>query len=251
MNFVTYAPLARRTLKVLPYQQHLIHMALGLCGEVGEIIDAIKKFAIYEKGVDPSGAKDADGKPLVVKVADGGVIDKINLMEELGDVCWYFACLLDDLQIHPAAVDASVASGYAQGSAVKPKDVFETSQCLLALGMGIYGIALTMVSRKDFKPGGKEFSDLCAALGESVGFIAGTFNLDMAQVLERNIAKLAKRYGDKYSDLAATNRDTAAERLVLEAGDKAVADAVEQGKTNGLEVLREHAEDAAREGGAA
>lgn len=39
-----------------------------------------------------------------------------------------------------------------------------------------------------------------------------------AQCRETNIAKLAKRYGDKFTDFAANNRDLAAERAVLEQG---------------------------------
>ena len=45
--------------------------------------------------------------------------------------------------------------------------------------------------------------------------------VDLAEAFEVNIAKLAKRYGDKYSDYAAINRDIDAERAVLEAGTKA------------------------------
>jgi len=47
-------------------QAHNIHMALGLAGEVGELIDAIKKEAIY-----------------------GKVLDRENLIEELGDIEFY------------------------------------------------------------------------------------------------------------------------------------------------------------------
>jgi hypothetical protein len=45
-------------------------------------------------------------------------------------------------------------------------------------------------------------------------------DVDLGQAYDVNIAKLAKRYGDKYSDYAAVNRDIDAERAVLEAGAK-------------------------------
>jgi NTP pyrophosphatase (non-canonical NTP hydrolase) len=51
------------TLKVL-------HAAMGLCTEAGEIMDAVKRHLIY-------------GKPL----------DFVNLMEEQGDTFWYQALL--------------------------------------------------------------------------------------------------------------------------------------------------------------
>lgn len=45
---------------------HLIHMALGMAGEAGELVDAIKKHAIYCKPLDSE-----------------------NIIEELGDLEWY------------------------------------------------------------------------------------------------------------------------------------------------------------------
>lgn len=35
-----------------PLKAHLEHMAIGVCGEAGELADAIKKHAIYNKGLD-------------------------------------------------------------------------------------------------------------------------------------------------------------------------------------------------------
>ena len=43
--------------------------------------------------------------------------------------------------------------------------------------------------------------------------------IDEEVVRERNIAKLKKRYGDKYSDVRANERDLTTERKILE-GDK-------------------------------
>lgn len=55
-----------------PANARLLHYALGLCTEVGELQDAIKKFVAY-------------GKP----------VDRTNIKEELGDILWYHARLLD------------------------------------------------------------------------------------------------------------------------------------------------------------
>lgn len=44
-------------------QAHMLHMAIGISGEAGEILDAIKKHAIYQKSLDVS-----------------------NVVEELGDL---------------------------------------------------------------------------------------------------------------------------------------------------------------------
>lgn len=35
-----------------PYDVSLIHMVLGICGEAGELLDAVKKRVIYRKELD-------------------------------------------------------------------------------------------------------------------------------------------------------------------------------------------------------
>jgi len=52
----------------------LLHAALGLSTEAGEVLDVLKKHIYY-------------GKP----------IDEVNLIEEVGDACWYLAVMLDAL----------------------------------------------------------------------------------------------------------------------------------------------------------
>jgi NTP pyrophosphatase (non-canonical NTP hydrolase) len=93
----------------------LLHAAIGLCTETGELQDALKKAIFY-------------GKPL----------DKVNLAEELGDVMWYIAIACD------------------------------------------------------------------------------TLGVSLESVMEKNIAKLTARYGDKFSQAAALNRNLDAERQILE-----------------------------------
>lgn len=98
-----------------PSNARLLHYALGLCTEVGELQDAIKKFVAY-------------GKP----------IDRTNIKEELGDILWYHA-------------------------------------------------------------------RMCALFGFSY-----------EEVMQVNIDKLKKRYGEKFTEHAALNRDLDAERKILE-----------------------------------
>jgi NTP pyrophosphatase (non-canonical NTP hydrolase) len=59
-----------------PQQAHLLHMLIGISGEVGELTDAIKKSIIY-------------GKPL----------DRENVVEEIGDVFFYMEGLMQGLDI--------------------------------------------------------------------------------------------------------------------------------------------------------
>jgi NTP pyrophosphatase (non-canonical NTP hydrolase) len=55
---------------------HLIHMAIGVAGEAGELLDAVKKAAIYLKP-----------------------IDRMNVVEELGDLEFYMEGLRQGLDI--------------------------------------------------------------------------------------------------------------------------------------------------------
>ncbi len=57
-------------------EAHLIHMVMGICGEAGELLDAIKKFVIYKK-------------PL----------DRENVVEELGDLEFYLEGLRQGLGV--------------------------------------------------------------------------------------------------------------------------------------------------------
>jgi len=93
----------------------LLHAALGLCTESGELVDALKKHIFY-----------------------GKELDKVNLVEELGDIFWYAAVVADVL--------------------------------------------------------GVEFEE----------------------IWEKNINKLRKRYGEKFSSDSAINRNLDAERKELE-----------------------------------
>lgn len=59
-----------------PEQAHALHMAVGASGEAGELLDAIKKWVIYQK-------------PL----------DLVNVLEELGDIEFYLQGLRTGLGI--------------------------------------------------------------------------------------------------------------------------------------------------------
>lgn len=58
---------------------HLIHMVLGICGEAGELLDAIKKTVIYQKPLDDE-----------------------NVIEELGDLEFFLSGLRTALGIERA-----------------------------------------------------------------------------------------------------------------------------------------------------
>jgi NTP pyrophosphatase (non-canonical NTP hydrolase) len=59
-----------------PEKAHLLHMAIGIAGEAGELLDAIKKYVIYNKAPDLK-----------------------NIVEELGDLEFYMEGMRDELCI--------------------------------------------------------------------------------------------------------------------------------------------------------
>lgn len=82
IDFDIYQRQANRTAKKSDdLNYNLTHAALGLAGEAGEFVDAVKKTAIY-------------GKPLDVE----------NLREEMGDLLWYVALACESLGVNMGGV---------------------------------------------------------------------------------------------------------------------------------------------------
>ena len=69
---IRYDQFVQRLFKVESHAGMLTHAALGIAGEAGEIVDAIKKHTIY-------------GKPL----------DMANIIEELGDLRFYMEAVMN------------------------------------------------------------------------------------------------------------------------------------------------------------
>ncbi|MCI4435421.1 MAG: nucleoside triphosphate pyrophosphohydrolase family protein [Ignisphaera sp.] len=59
---------------ITPEKAHLLHMAVGISGEAGELLDAVKKTCIYNKELDLE-----------------------NVIEELGDIEFYMEGLRSSL----------------------------------------------------------------------------------------------------------------------------------------------------------
>jgi NTP pyrophosphatase (non-canonical NTP hydrolase) len=62
--------------EVEPHEMHLLHMVLGISGEAGELLDAVKKSVMYRK-----------------------LLDRANVIEELGDIEFYLEGLRQALNI--------------------------------------------------------------------------------------------------------------------------------------------------------
>ena len=57
-----------------PKSIRILHGAMGITGEAGEIMEMLKKHLNYNRE-----------------------LDLLDLKEELGDICWYMAIILDEL----------------------------------------------------------------------------------------------------------------------------------------------------------
>lgn len=78
-------------------QAHLLHMCMGIAGETGELVDAIKKHVIYNKPIDLE-----------------------NVVEELGDIEFYLEGLRQGLGLNRDSILAhnieKLSKRYAKGS---------------------------------------------------------------------------------------------------------------------------------------
>lgn len=95
MSQVNYAEMVHALAKpgdaivqsLTPAVAHLLHMAVGISGESGELLDAIKKVAIYNKPIDAQ-----------------------NVIEELGDIEFYLEGLRQGLCVtREQCIEANIA----------------------------------------------------------------------------------------------------------------------------------------------
>ena len=154
---------AARTLPRLGFNKDVRHMQMGVKTELGELLDAFKKHYIY-------------GKPL----------DKVNLLEEAGDVLWYIA---GDYTINDEAFVI-----------YKPDFKIKSTEEVVDRLMKAMSI--------DYIP---EVTSTIVALCEYLVF-------DIENVMEVNIAKLRARSDKQFNAEKFLNRDLDNEREILEKG---------------------------------
>ena len=77
MNPNEYQKLCMRTANFMDSSKLIANGAMGLCGEAGEVIDLIKKWAFQ-----------------------GHSLRKQDIAEELGDVLWYVAILCEGIGLN-------------------------------------------------------------------------------------------------------------------------------------------------------
>lgn len=76
MDIKTYLDASERTLINKGKDMNLLHAAMGISTEAGELMDAFKRKMFY-----------------------GKELDVVNLKEEMGDIMWYMAILMRELDL--------------------------------------------------------------------------------------------------------------------------------------------------------
>ena len=192
MTFEEYVPLALKTEKTEPFFHNdhqwsrQMHGAVGLCTEVGELLDAVKKNLIY-------------GKPL----------DMHNVREEVGDALWYLVLYLDACGFSHKSLEhesPSEAGERCDALALCIDLTYRSTYLLTQTNARISSAVAASSAREDLEAIYVLLWDIVNEAG------AGS----MSDIFELNLAKLAERYKKGFSKEAALNRDLEAERKVLE-----------------------------------
>jgi NTP pyrophosphatase (non-canonical NTP hydrolase) len=182
----------------------LTHASAGITSETAELFEASRKAAI------------------------SGEVDRVNVLEECGDILWYVAIAADAMGKASSwsAHEPSCAKlimrerggpAAAEGDDDQVLDAMNRASDELAR---LSGDIVDLVFKKHIMYGrAHDFGKLEAALcdvhreAEKLLQIAG-FTIAMAR--ERNVAKLRARYGEKFTEEAALTRNLGAERKTLQ-----------------------------------
>ena len=168
----------------------VLHHAMGMIGEVGEI------FECYFNSTD---------------------FDEVNLFEEIGDFMWYAAGIL-----RIVGVELDLIIDECADVLFKMMEIGESlsstkliNQLVIEQGTLIDCVKKTLIYGKDL-----DLEKIYLGTENSIFLVYALSKVEGSEnfksILQTNINKLNKRFGDKFSEYAANNRDLDAEREVLE-----------------------------------
>lgn len=145
------------------------------------------------------------------------VIDGVNLKEEMGDLFWYMGIVTDELKLDP-----NVVFMFNDTDKIKTFNEHEQRSMLQA---EIHGMVKSIGRLVDLLKKSVMYGKALNENGILVEMQATDYHINRALRLfgqtsegarERNIEKLRARYGDKFTEAAALDRDLVKERQVLE-----------------------------------
>lgn len=173
MKIEEYQALAANTLPRLgSSEKDFAHMAMGVVSEFGELEDSYK--------------------------------DRVNFMEELGDMTWYLAGICT-LLLKKSFSNLSRGVEPMKDDGDEYRSIYILAD--LAKAHLAYGKKMDLNQIEEHVKNILSFIKLMCELKQEV---------DFREVLEKNIAKLKVRYPDKFDADKALDRDLEAERKALE-----------------------------------
>lgn len=190
MEFKEYIGHCRKTESILPESMRLDHQTLSdtlkIAVASSNLVDLLKKRIFYGREVDKNGVS-------VNKLA----VDNLTTITSTAEG------LIDEGGAYIADEESRVNLRYAHGV------------------IGIFTEAGELVEGLQKHLGGAPLDtvNLLEELGDITWYLSilcDALNLDFNEILEKNIAKLAKRYGGEFSSEKANNRDISAELDILE-----------------------------------
>lgn len=186
MNFKEYIPLAVRTAKPLSTKiENVGHAVLGMFTEISELSEAIENR------------------------------DDINIGEECGDILWYLALLTNSLNID---LDSShkILNEEVFNFFEEKIDVSNLEKLTVIMSRELDIVKKNVIYNKEV--GEDILSDSIGWIFFSIMFILDDWELNIQDVMQKNINKLAKRYPNLYTDHDADNRNLDNERRELTGG---------------------------------
>lgn len=179
-----FAPLQERFSQIRNIR--LLHGAIGLSSELSEIQEMTEKPRL----------------------------DAVNLKEEMGDLFWYMGIIVDELKLDPETVFKHNEKGAIvdfNGSVTLQAQV---NGMVKAVGTAVDFLKKSVMYGKDLNVDG--VTNELIKLDYYINYSLRLFGQTSESARERNIEKLRARYGEKFTEAAALERNLAAERAILE-----------------------------------
>ena len=190
MNWNEYLPLAEKTLSRQFHceekEQLYLHAVIGSLTEIEELLEN------YEDG------------ELKTDVNQQG-----SVAEESADIFWYLAILFRELNLNISDKNTIISDELKTPFKILMEFLKENLKMLDSLKKKLYyNKEINIIN----------FIDSTFKLYTLLENYCNFYKTDINVILEKNIAKLKARYGDKFSSDKAINRDLETEKKILENG---------------------------------
>jgi hypothetical protein len=171
----------------------LLHASLGWNSELSELVDA---------------------------VWGEGDIDYVNVSEEIGDLLWYTSVATNALGLDPVEISSGEKEHVDANLSTKDEFSLETAVAAVVWASGEFNDLV-----KKHLLYGKEFNIEKAkialrSLHLSMAGVCYVCETTPDKIRQTNISKLQARFGEKFTEAAALNRNLEIERRILEEGAK-------------------------------